>query len=93
LPSRSLAARLDLMTLRLFISVVEHGGITRAAQASRASALSMTWTALKAPDLTPAAISTALSFQYSMNPDPHIRPGRAGGSAQTQPNTQTRRRS
>lgn len=32
-PSRSLAARLDLMTLRLFVGVVEHGGIARAAQA------------------------------------------------------------
>lgn len=32
-PSRSLAARLDLMTLRLFVEVVERGGIARAAQA------------------------------------------------------------
>lgn len=33
LPSRSLTTRLDLMTLRLFVCVVEHGGIARAAQA------------------------------------------------------------
>lgn len=32
-PSRGLTARLDLMTLRLFVSVIENGGIARAAQA------------------------------------------------------------
>jgi len=32
MPSRNLASRLDLMTLRLFVSVVEQGGIARAAQ-------------------------------------------------------------
>ncbi|MVW72707.1 LysR family transcriptional regulator [Bordetella sp. 15P40C-2] len=31
-PSRAMTTRLDLMTLRLFVSVVEHGGIVRAAQ-------------------------------------------------------------